>query len=707
MNLSKQTTSRAKNPAKAKKKDKKDKMPTLDEFVATRNYMGAITLLEVLSGSGTHVTTTPKDVYKESKPIEQWLGYCYFHLGDYEKALEHYENAQKVEKNLLTNLAVACCNLYLGRVAEAQALIKQSPPCQLKERLKYFVAIRNDKPPPTLNTRPEGNDVAALNSLHNSLCEAASLYVKEKFNDALIIYDGLIKDYPDFHAIKVYHAMCNYKLRFYEEAQAMAEAYLKEDPRSSIALNLYASILHCRAPQHQQPLEILKQVERASFTSPSMRSIIAHNKVIFKNGEGALQVLPPLLNELREAKVNLTMYYLFNDLLPDAAAQMRDHEPRCLSESKVKAVVCTLLAQSPATGAAVAARIMGGGAARVDEMAVAEENLTIAAHQFEIVGQDPDERDTIPGRQAMASSLFLQGKFGESLKYFDSIEEFSTNDDVFALNYGIALAMCQKYEKAEKMLLRVVDERIRRENENYIQWLVRCRCMTGKPQLAYDIFLQKQEEKDRMEGGEEDGAGSPSVSALNSQLFTLLQIISTDCFQTGHFYFAAKAYEQLQQMEPGVAEFGEGLRASCAGVFYQLSTGKTTLTEQKKEELREVIQILRADEKDETSMQWSITMMKWLNEKGGMGMMGGPGVGMGGAMRGSSREAARGHSREAPRQSSRGSGSRGNSGAGSRGMMQSDEGDSDDMHKDEMDGDWMGGSSSMMGGEEDDDEFNM
>ena len=47
MNLSRQVNSRQKTRGKPGKRDDKEKIPTLDQFIGTRNYIGAITLLEV------------------------------------------------------------------------------------------------------------------------------------------------------------------------------------------------------------------------------------------------------------------------------------------------------------------------------------------------------------------------------------------------------------------------------------------------------------------------------------------------------------------------------------------------------------------------------------------------------------------------------------------------------------------------------------
>ena len=46
----------------------------------------------------------------------------------------------------------------------------------------------------------------------------------------------------------------------------------------------------------------------ASFTYA--QDLIKHNLVVFRSGEGALQILPPLIDVLPEARLNLVIYYL-------------------------------------------------------------------------------------------------------------------------------------------------------------------------------------------------------------------------------------------------------------------------------------------------------------------------------------------------------------------------------------------------------------
>ena len=110
MNLSRAANSKSSSRAKAGRKEDKEKIPTLEQFVSERNYIGAITLLEVsftlilllfqhqfqniIYYSIQFMSQTTKEVVTKDRgkeisiPIEIWLGYCHFHHGDYEKALK-------------------------------------------------------------------------------------------------------------------------------------------------------------------------------------------------------------------------------------------------------------------------------------------------------------------------------------------------------------------------------------------------------------------------------------------------------------------------------------------------------------------------------------------------------------------------------------------------------------------------------------------
>ena len=50
--------------------------------------------------------------------------------------------------------------------------------------------------------------------------------------------------------------------------------------------------------------------EMASMSFQFAQDLIKHNQVVFRSGEGALQVLPPLIDVIPEARLNLVIYFL-------------------------------------------------------------------------------------------------------------------------------------------------------------------------------------------------------------------------------------------------------------------------------------------------------------------------------------------------------------------------------------------------------------
>lgn len=69
--------------------------------------------------------------------------------------------------------------------------------------------------------------------------------------------------------------------------------------------------------------------------------------------------------------------------------------------------------------------------------------------------------------------------------------------------------------------------------------------MNKKAQLAWEMYL-------KMEQGTES--------------FNLLLLIANDCYRMGDFWYAAKAFDMLDRLEPN-PEFWEGKRGAIVGVF--------------------------------------------------------------------------------------------------------------------------------------------
>ena len=61
--------------------------------------------------------------------------------------------------------------------------------------------------------------------------------------------------------------------------------------------------------------------------------------MVFRGGENALQVLPPLIDIIPEARLNLVIYYLKNDDVNEAYQLIKDMECVLPKECILKAVV--------------------------------------------------------------------------------------------------------------------------------------------------------------------------------------------------------------------------------------------------------------------------------------------------------------------------------------------------------------------------------
>ncbi len=68
-------------------------------------------------------------------------------------------------------------------------------------------------------------------------------------------------------------------------------------------------------------------------------------KVVFQNGESALQILPPLVDVIPEARLNLVIYYLKQGNINEAYDLMKDVDPSQPNEYILKGVVNATIGQ--------------------------------------------------------------------------------------------------------------------------------------------------------------------------------------------------------------------------------------------------------------------------------------------------------------------------------------------------------------------------
>jgi len=529
-------------------------LPKLEDFLIARDYTGAVTLLEFTRQAG-----------KNSEEINLWIAYCTFHLGEFKKAMDEYEELTSKDgchPDVFVNLA--CCYFMMGMYKEAEVILQKdfikadTSKSKLSNRLHFHLSHKFNDEKKLMNFHSQLQDV-----IEDQLSLASIHYLRSHFQEAIDIYKRILLDNRDFLALNVYVALCYYKLDYFDVSQEVLSVYLQHYPDSAIAINLKAcnhfKLYNGKAAEAE--LKLLQEITSQSFNYA--KDLIKHNLVVFRSGEGSLQVLPHLLDVLPEARLNLVVYYLRQDDIGEAYNLIKDIEPTSPNEYILKGVVNATMGQEQGS----------------------REHVKIAQQYFQLVGGSASECDTIHGRQCMASCFFLLKQFDDVLIYFNSIKSYFYNDDSFNFNYAQAKAAVGNYKEAEEIMLLIQSEKIKNEYI-YTSWLARCYVMNRKARLAWELYLKME---------------------TSSESFSLLQLIANDCYKMGQFYYAAKAFDVLERLDPN-PEYWEGKRGACVGIFQMIIAGH-----EPRETLRDVLQLLRNTANPQ--VEYIIrTMKKWAKE---------------------------------------------------------------------------------------------
>lgn len=140
----------------------------------------------------------------------------------------------------------------------------------------------------------------------------------------------------------MYLGLCYYKLDYYDISQEVLDMYLTKYPDSIIAINLKACNRFRLANGRAAEIELKNLIGTDGMFGADL---IKHNLVVFRNGEGALHVLPELVDIIPEARLNLSIHYLRAGDVSKAEELMRNIQPTMPAEYILKGVVYTLLSQ--------------------------------------------------------------------------------------------------------------------------------------------------------------------------------------------------------------------------------------------------------------------------------------------------------------------------------------------------------------------------
>ncbi|XP_062508918.1 intraflagellar transport protein 56-like isoform X2 [Corticium candelabrum] len=529
MMISRSKPAAAASTATLVKEKKKKKLPKLHDFVSTRDYTGAITLLEFQRSAG-----------KSNEETDLWIAYCAFHLGNYQKTADEYGALMKGgSTHPDVCIGLACAQFFLGMYKEANESTTNAQASRLKNRLQFHCSHKFSDEKMLMSYHQQLQDL-----VEDQLSLAAIHYLRSHYQEAIDIYKRILLDNRDFLALNVYVALCYYKLDYYDVSQEVLAIYLAHFPDSATAVNLRAcnhfKLYNGKAAEAE--LRSLQDMASPSFEYAA--DLIKHNMVVFRGGEGALQVLPPLVDVLPEARLNLVIYHLRNDDVMEAYSLIKDLEPSTPQEYILKGVVNAAVGQEQNS----------------------RDHLKIAQQYFQLVGGSASECDTIPGRQCMASCFFLLRQFQDVLIYLQSIKNYFYSDDTYNFNYAQVKAAVGNYKEAEELFLLIQSEKLKNDYV-YLSWLTKCYVMNGKPRYAWELYLKME---------------------TSAESYSILQLIANDCYKMGQFFYSAKAFDILERLD-GNPEFWEGKKGACVGLFQLIVAGH-----EPREMLREVLVLLRS-----------------------------------------------------------------------------------------------------------------
>ncbi|XP_051493439.1 intraflagellar transport protein 56 isoform X2 [Apus apus] len=535
-------------PLGEKWRKKGKQVPQLRELLDQRDFTGAIALLEF-----------KRNVGEQEEDTDLWIGYSAFHLGDYKRALEEYEALTKqpaCNPDVWVNLA--CTYFFLGMYTQAEQAALKAPRSRLQNRLLFHLAHKFNDEKKLMSSHQNLQDIT-----EDQLSLASIHYMRTHYQEAIDIYKRILLANREYLALNVYVALCYYKLDYYDVSQEVLAIYLQQVPDSTIALNLKACNYFRLYNGKAAEAELKNLTDSVSSSFEFGKELIKHNLVVFRGGEGALQVLPPLVDVIPEARLNLVIYYLRQGDVQVAYNLIKDLEPATPQEYILKGVVNAALGQE-----------LGS-----------KDHLTIAQQFFKLVGESTSECDTIPGRQCMSSYFFLTKQFDKVLMYLDSVKSYFYNDDTFNFNYAQAKAAMNKFSEAEKVFLLIQSEKIKNDFV-YLSWLARCYIKNKKPQMAWNLYLKME---------------------TSAESFNLLQLIANDCYKMRQFYYAAKAFDMLEKLDCN-PEHWEGKRGACVGIFQMILLGQEA-----KETLREVVHLLKST--GNSQVEYIVRIMKkWAKE---------------------------------------------------------------------------------------------
>uniref|UniRef100_T2MK78 Intraflagellar transport protein 56 n=1 Tax=Hydra vulgaris TaxID=6087 RepID=T2MK78_HYDVU len=637
-----------------KETNNKRKLPKLEDFLEKRDYTGAVTLLEFTRQAG-----------KESDEIGLWIAYSLFHSGEYERAMKEYQAILKKKNNqpdVMCNLA--CCYFMLGMYKEAQQALSNIKKTDLSNRLAFHLSHKFNDESNLMSHHSQLQDV-----IEDQLSLASIHYLRSHFQEAIDIYKRILLDNREYYALNVYVALCYYKLDYFDVSQEVLSVYLQHYPDSAIAINLKAcnhfKLYNGKAAEAD--LKSLQEITSPSFTYA--KDIIKHNMVVFKNGEGALQVLPALLDALPEARLNLVIYYLKQDykinhnLTRDQRKAFKEiNQDKKIDIYPFDKVIRFMGIEHDKAVQKIREQIVPSKIISIDPTLSYLSKL----NKKQLFSKDENESiylsDPVPPR------LYGLIKAHKQVKSYPMRVTFSFCRTKMApvRELSFEQRVCIVLLDGESVSERKIAERMKISLEFTIQSSISrklfsfCRTkMAPVRKLSFEqrvciVLLDGESVSERkiaerikisLEFTIQSSISRKLIMLLiqnekmkndyvyiswlariyvmnrkarlawelylkmetSSESFSLLQLIANDCYKTGQFYYAAKSFDVLERLDPN-PEYWEGKRGACVGIFQMIIANR-----EPRETLRDVLQLLRNTSNPQVEYILR-TMKKWAKE---------------------------------------------------------------------------------------------
>lgn len=179
-------------------------LPTWQDLLAKRDFLGAVTMLQVKSSD--------EDPIK----VKEWIAYCHFHAGQYEQACKVYEGLLKgIDPDPAYHTFKSACLFYMGKYDLAEASALKGPESQLQQRVLVHCAHAAGIEEKLV----EAHGKLEKRNVVDQLCLAAVHFRRSHFQEATDIYKRLLLENKTYLALNVFIALCYSRLDYYDISQ--------------------------------------------------------------------------------------------------------------------------------------------------------------------------------------------------------------------------------------------------------------------------------------------------------------------------------------------------------------------------------------------------------------------------------------------------------------------------------------------------------